>query len=194
MTSLAFRLLCLVPLLVHAQPNLPAEPLFPNDLTERRGPPPPPNAEVAPPPPANTKSPPATPPTLESEPEPTATIGDTSYNTQELHVMERLLTLPPEKLAEMRQAIERIEAMSDAEKAELLAQIREIRQMQAPERRKIMERMRMESPEEREIIRRYWMSLSRDDAMALRQKIRTMTPEARQAFREKILNEARNKE
>lgn len=90
-------------------------------------------------------------------------------------VLDRLLTMPPEHLARIRRAIEQIEAMSPEEREALRDRLRDFRHIDPEERQKIRERWRAMSPEERresirEMRERRWQDVFEQPKEAQKEK------------------------
>jgi len=103
-----------------------------------------------------------------------------------LEMLERFLDMPPERLAQIRETIERVESMSDEEKERMRDQIAEYREMHQNKRRKLLEAFERVPKEEREEMRDYWNSLSPEERKEQRQKLREMSPEERKEWRKNL--------
>ncbi len=104
---------------------------------------------------------------------------------QEMMLVERFLSLPPERLAEVRNSIELIQQMSPEEKERIRQQIKKFRRMSSGEREKMHARWSAVSTERRNMMRSRFLSMSEEDRRAERDKLKSMTPEQRhQYFRE----------
>lgn len=69
--------------------------------------------------------------------------------SDEMVVLDRLLSMPPDQLARVRRALERIEAMTPEEREELRERLRDFRSISPDQRQEIRERWRTMTPEER---------------------------------------------
>ncbi|WP_309385554.1 DUF3106 domain-containing protein [Cerasicoccus frondis] len=123
-----------------------------------------------------------------------AASADERISIEQLYALQRFLEMPPEQLAKIRQTIERVETMSDEEKAAIRAKIEAFRNLQEDKIQKFRDTHRMWSdlkPEDRRLLHRYVMSLPREEAEAIRESISQMSPEQQQAAFQALLEDAR---
>ncbi|MEO0795193.1 MAG: DUF3106 domain-containing protein [Verrucomicrobiota bacterium] len=122
---------------------------------------------------------------------------DGQAQMEQLHALERFLEMPPEQLARIRVAIERVESMSDAEKEALRERIRSFRGMHEEKIAKIRDAHRhwkKMSREDRHVLHRYMMSLPREESMEIRKTIVGMEREERQQFIAGLVDQAREQD
>jgi hypothetical protein len=86
----------------------------------------------------------------------------------DLLVLERLLSMPPEHLARIREAIERIEQMNPEERAEMRDRLRQFRHLSPEQRERMREQWREMTPEERrervkELREKHWEEFFGDE-------------------------------
>ncbi len=104
---------------------------------------------------------------------------------QEMMLVEKFLSLQPERLVEVRKSIELIQKMSPAEKERIRQQIRKFRGMPRGEREKVHARWSAVSTERRKMMRNRFLSMSEEDRRSERNKLKNMTHEERlRYFRE----------
>ncbi len=101
---------------------------------------------------------------------------------QEMILVERFLSLPPERLSEVRNSIELIQKMSPEEKERIKQQIGKFKRMPHVERKKMHDRWSAVSEERRTKMRNHWLNMSEEDRRAEREKLRTMTHEERRWY------------
>jgi uncharacterized protein (UPF0335 family) len=102
-----------------------------------------------------------------------------SHPNQETRLLQRLLQMEPDELAQLRQTIERIERMSPEEKERMRARIGQLERMQPEQARALRDFYQALSEDERERMRQNWRALSREERREWRQTLRQMPPEAR---------------
>lgn len=130
-------------------------------------------------------------------------LGDSSsaYNDpqaqvdlKQLQALERFLNTPPEQLARIRETIERVEAMSEEEKQALREKIGAFRQLEEDKIRKLRDihQVWQGAPrDERQLVHRYMMSLPREEANGIREKIAEMPETEFQSYFESLLAKAK---
>lgn len=106
----------------------------------------------------------------------------------QLAMLERFLNMPPEKLAEIRETIEQVEAMSEEEREAMRQQIAEYRKLRFEKRRALLDAFRKVPQEEREQMREYWQSLSPEEREQKRRTLREMSQEERMQWRQRVIN------
>ncbi|MDR2862872.1 MAG: hypothetical protein LBV54_03205 [Puniceicoccales bacterium] len=105
----------------------------------------------------------------------TAPLG--ALSREELRALIRIIDLPPEKLASLREAIIELEKMPLEKRRELGKKLKE----DLHTTRKPGEPMRPESPRNNPLLR-YWRSLPPEKAREEQNKFWKMTPEERRAY------------
>ena len=99
----------------------------------------------------------------------------------ESRILQHLLQMDDEGLANLHQTIERIQKMSPQEKAQLRERIGKIDRM-APEKVAAMRKKYEAIPrEQREAMRERWMAMSPEEHKEWRQKLKKMSPAERKA-------------
>ncbi len=101
---------------------------------------------------------------------------------QEMMLVERFLSLQPDRLTEVRKSIELIQKMSPAEKERIRQQIRKFRGMPRGERDKLHAKWSAVSHERRNMMRNRFLSMSEEDRRAERDKLKNMTHEERRHY------------
>jgi hypothetical protein len=100
----------------------------------------------------------------------------------ETRLLQHLLQMDAQQLADLRQTIERIEKMSPEERAQLSERIGKIHDM-PPGKIDAMRKKYEAIPEEqREAMRKRWMEMNNTERSEWRKKLRKMTDEERQAI------------
>jgi len=112
---------------------------------------------------------------------------------QEMILVERFLSLPPERLTSVRRSIEQIEKMSPEEKERIKRQIQRFKRMGAQQRVQIHRKWNSLSMEYRSKMRNHWLSMSEEDRRVERSKLKSMTPEERRRFFRETFGEPRKK-
>ncbi|WOO42232.1 DUF3106 domain-containing protein [Rubellicoccus peritrichatus] len=110
---------------------------------------------------------------------------------ESLDVVERFLEMPPERLAMIRALIERLEQMTPEEKEAMKERIASYRAMTRERRAHMMEEFQQIPVHDRLLLRMYWRSLPREQAKLEKEKIRSLPPEERDAYRKELLAKAR---
>lgn len=99
----------------------------------------------------------------------------------ETRLLQQLLKMEDQQLANLRQTIEHIEQMTPEEKAQMRGRIGTIRKM-PPEKVAAMRKQYKDIPkEEREAMRDRWLQMSPEARAEWREKLRSMSREERQA-------------
>lgn len=94
-------------------------------------------------------------------------------------LLYNLLRMSPEELAELRQTIERIEAMPEEEREEIRQRIARMEQMDPEKLAKLRNRFEAIPKEKRRAMRERWFAMSQEERDEWRRKLREMTPEER---------------
>ncbi len=126
-----------------------------------------------------------------AKPPPSAEDLQQDLMCERLEVLEKYLSMSPEKLARIRGVIERIEQMSPEEKAEMRARIHEMRAMDPDRRQRYMKYQEEISWEDHMILRQYFGSLSREERRAMREALRDMNEDERRAHRDATIAKAK---
>lgn len=103
-----------------------------------------------------------------------------------LGALERLLSMPPEKLGELQLVLERIQMMDDAQRESMLDRIRKFRALKPERQRAVVRRIRDIPPETRRAIASHWARMTPEQAAELRERLREMTPEERSEYRRQL--------
>lgn len=114
-------------------------------------------------------------------------FGKDLEDPRQLFMLERFLDMSPERLAGMRETIERIEAMSPEERALMRERLAQYRQLHEAERQRFMEAFRRLPAHQQCRLRDYWQNLSPEQRQQQRQQLRQMSPEERQQWRSSVL-------
>ena len=112
-----------------------------------------------------------------SESEPTA---------EEIQTIRKILELPPERLARMRSAIEKMERMSPESRREFAANLTKYETATPEERHKIMKEMRERGSMGARVLEHHFKTLTPEEAKAERTRIQALTPEQRMEFIRKL--------
>lgn len=137
-----------------------------------------------PPPPPDFRPPAGPPPNRGQNPGGQPRMGPRGGNEagEDWMILERFLHMSPDKIAKMRAFLDKLESMTPEQKAELVAQFREMRRMSETRRQALLEQMKQLSPEERAGAMRHFFNLSPEARAAEQEKIRQMSPEERTAY------------
>lgn len=104
-----------------------------------------------------------------------------SITRPESRVLLHLLSLETEELTELRQTIERIEAMPEDEKSRLRKRLQEMHRMDPRRLRDMRERFQNIPEAQRRAMRRRWLEMAPGERMEFRRQLRDMSPEERRA-------------
>jgi len=119
---------------------------------------------------------------------------DGDAGLRHLEALENFLNMPPDQLAQVRSTIERIEAMSEEEKARLRARIKEFRELHADQIQKLRQAhhtWQTLSGDDRRLIHRYMMSLPREETKEVRGRLLSLGVRERQQYLMSLLQSAR---
>lgn len=108
-----------------------------------------------------------------------------------MHVVEQFLEMPPERLAMIRTLIERLEQMTPEEREAMRERLAEYRAMSEERRSRMKEAFRQVPIEERLLLRMYWRSLPKKEAQAAREKMKQLSPDERELYRQEMVSRAR---
>lgn len=106
---------------------------------------------------------------------------------EDLGALHRFLSLPPERLAEIRKTIEYIEAMTSEEREALRNRVSALRESQIELLRLTREGLEALPPEEKIVLNDYWTGLDADERMRQRKRVAQMEPEERYQFFRSII-------
>ncbi len=111
---------------------------------------------------------------------------------RDMVMLDRLLSLPPERLSHMRTTIERIERMSDDEKHDLREKIREFKRLNPNQRTRLHRQWEGIPKETRSLLRQHWQDMSQEDRRAERLKLQHMNPQERRKYHHELLMRLRD--
>lgn len=118
--------------------------------------------------------------------QPAARATDSEPTAEEIQTIRKILELPPERLARMRSAIEKMERMSPESRREFAANLAKYESATPEERHKIMKEMRERGGFAARVLEHHFKTLSPEDAKAERARIQALTPEQRMDFIRKL--------
>lgn len=118
--------------------------------------------------------------------QPSARTPEAEPTVEEIQTIRRILELPPERLARMRSAIEKVERMSPDSRREFAANLARYEAASPEERHKIMREMRERGGFGARILEHHFKTLSPEEAKAERARIQALTPEQRMEFIHKL--------
>lgn len=172
-------------------------------LIDPFGPPPPDLGESIPPPlppPGEDGAPPPPPDGDQADIDASEIFGDDAtadgetLSPVQLAALERFLEMPPEKLANIREVIQRIEQMSEEEKAALRTRIRafhELRREKAQRLQAAHRQWQAMSPQDRHLLRVYLISAPPETREDFRDAVASLSGEARENYVQSVLTQAR---
>jgi hypothetical protein len=105
---------------------------------------------------------------------------------EEIQTIRKILELPPERLARMRSAIEKMERMSPESRREFAANLAKYEAATPEERHKIMKEMRERGSFGARVLEHHFKTLTPEEAKAERARIQALTPEQRLEFVRKL--------
>ncbi|MEM1222767.1 MAG: DUF3106 domain-containing protein [Verrucomicrobiota bacterium] len=94
-------------------------------------------------------------------------------------LLHSLLRMSPEELAELRQTIERIEAMPEEEREAIRQRIAQLEKMDPEKVDRLRKRFEAIPKEKRKVMRERWFAMSQEERDEWRRKLREMSPEER---------------
>lgn len=112
--------------------------------------------------------------------------ADSEPTAEEIQTIRKILELPPERLARMRSAIEKMERMSPESRREFAANLARYETATPEERHKIMKEMRERGGFGSRVLEHHFKTLSPEEAKAERARIQALTPEQRMEFLRKL--------
>jgi hypothetical protein len=148
---------CCVPAMASPQAFLPAPPPLPPEILEKGPPTPPPN------------------------------LPDPSELLEQLRQLEELLSMPADKLQRLRQTIEFIEKMPEAEREAMRIRLSQVTRMNADLRQEI-DRMSTLAPRVRKSdLSQYWLAASEEERDSLRAALAALSHDRKgQLLQEKV--------
>ena len=99
---------------------------------------------------------------------------------RETRMLQHLLKMEPNELANLRQTIERIERMTSEEKEKLRKRIGKLDQMRPEHIKAMREHFEAIPRETRNAMRQRWLDLPQEERQEWHKKLRAMRPEERQ--------------
>ena len=111
---------------------------------------------------------------------------------QEMRLLHRFLSLPPERLQHLRETIERIENMSTEEKDELRSKIQEFHRLNATQRRRLEQTWKEMPSESRQKLHHHWQGMSPTERRRERRKLGQMNREERWQYHRRLLGQLRS--
>ena len=106
-------------------------------------------------------------------------------------LMQQFINLPPERLAELRKVVDKLDDMSAEDKAALQQRVQQQMTLLQELRRDVGPATRGLSPRDRDVLRRYYFSLVPEDTQAWLDRAKTQTsPEQMQAIVRDMLTSA----
>ena len=111
---------------------------------------------------------------------------DSEPTAEEIQTIRKILELPPERLARMRSAIEKMERMSPESRRDFAANLAKYETATTEERHKIMKEMRERGGFGARVLEHHFKMLTPEEAKAERARIQALTPEQRMEFIRKL--------
>ena len=107
---------------------------------------------------------------------------------REMALLDRLLSMPPDRLSHLRQTIERVEGMSPEEREDIRSKIRHFRRLH-PTMRSRMFRNWEELPEEtRTLLRRHLEVMTHEERRARRLQLESMEIRERMKYHKELIH------
>jgi hypothetical protein len=107
-------------------------------------------------------------------------------SVEDIQTIRRILELPPERLARIRSAIEKMERMSPESRREFAANLAKYESATPEERHKIMKEMRERGGFGSRVLEYHFKTLTPEEAKAERARLQALTPEQRMEFIRKL--------
>lgn len=98
------------------------------------------------------------------------------HPSRETILIKQLLEMPPEKLSELRQTIERIEKMSPEEKERMRAKVETFNRMDSEKREQLRQRYSEIPKETRQQMRKRWIEMQPEEKRALFERMKDLSP------------------
>ena len=108
--------------------------------------------------------------------------SDNEPSAEELQTIRKILELPPERLARVRAALERLERMPPEARKEYAASLEKLESASPDDRRKMFKDIREKAGFNGRVLERYLKSLPPEKAKEENARIRAMSPEKRTEF------------
>ena len=118
--------------------------------------------------------------------QPSGRGADTEPTAEEIQTIRKILELPPERLARMRAAIEKMERMSPESRREFAVNLAKYESATPEERHKIMKEMRERGGFGARVLEHHFKTLGPEEAKAERARLQALTPEQRMEFVRKL--------
>jgi len=118
--------------------------------------------------------------------QPSARPPEAEPSVEDIQTIRRILELPPERLARIRSAIEKMERMSPESRREFAANLAKYETATPEERHKIMKEMRERGGFGSRVLEHHFKTLSPAEAKAERTRIQSLTTEQRMEFLRKL--------
>lgn len=130
------------------------------------------------------QAPPPLPPEILNSrpPAPPADLPDSSELIAQLRQLEELLSLGPEKLRKLRQTIEFIEKMSDAERESMRIRLSQVTQMTDELRQEIDSLARFLPAARRSDLSQFWLASTDAERTAIRRELSDLSPSEKSAL------------
>lgn len=126
----------------------------------------------------------------EPRPKSRGDMQNAAHQQERLKVIEQFIDMPPEKLAVIRQTLQRLEQMTPEEREEMKQRLKRFKELPPENRKRLVKDFKKVPLAERSAIRRYWESIGPEAAMAEKRKMRSMTREERKNYRRELLEKA----
>ena len=121
-----------------------------------------------------------------SAPSPSVRGPESEPTAEDIQTIRKILELPPERLARIRSAIEKMERMSPETRREFAANLAKYEAATPEERHKLMKEMRERGGFGARVLEHHFKTLSPEEAKAERARIQALTPEQRMEFIRKL--------
>jgi Spy/CpxP family protein refolding chaperone len=115
-----------------------------------------------------------------------ARAAESDPTVEEIQTIRKILELPPERLARMRSAIEKMERMSPESRRDFAANLAKYESASPEERHKIMKEMRERGGFAARVLEHHFKTLTTEEAKVERARIQALTPEQRMDFVRKL--------
>ena len=121
-----------------------------------------------------------------SAPPPSVRGPESEPTAEDIQTIRKILELPPERLARIRSAIEKMERMSPESRREFAANLTKYEAATPEERHKLMKEMRERGGFGARVLEHHFKTLSPEEAKDERARIQALTPEQRMEFIRKL--------
>jgi hypothetical protein len=118
--------------------------------------------------------------------QPSARGPESEPTAEEIQTIRKILELPPERLARIRAAIEKMERMSPESRREFAANLAKYESATPEGRHKLMKEMRERGGFGARVLEHHFKTLSPEEAKAERARLQALTPELRMEFIRKL--------